>query len=163
MLLRTASIFFRERKVGGGGMIASVVLLRGRDLRESLGGDRRLLEAECAFDQRDAIGRRVRIERDDAASPIDCFRAVLSLRDGRKRAAASAPGLDRVGRCAAIAAQRRSFCRTRRGLVASICAPASARKSGGRPETATNRQSMPITPNQSAVSMLGPPQGGLER
>ena len=87
MLLRTADIFFREGNVGSGGVIASVVLLRGRDLRESLGGNRQLLEAECAFDERDAIGRRVRIERDDAASPIDCFRAVLSLRDGRKRAA----------------------------------------------------------------------------
>ena len=84
--------------MGGGGMIAGVVLLRGRDLRESPGGDRRLLEAECAFDQRDAIGRRVRIERDDAASPIDRFRAVLSLRDGREHAAGvRALGLDRVG------------------------------------------------------------------
>ena len=83
--------------MGCGGMIPGVVLLFGRDLCEIAGGDRRLLETMCAFDQRDAVGHRVRIERDDAASPIDRFRVVLSLRDAREHAAGvRAFGFDRV-------------------------------------------------------------------
>ena len=152
--------------MGCGGMIAGVVLLFGRDLRENPGGDRRLLEAKRAFDQRDAIGHRVRIERDDAASPIDRFRAVLSLRDGREHAAGvRAFGFDRVGalRCHRGPAEI-IFVESDMSLPHQlVLLPAHVK---AVPAPADNDQEAEHADQAQAkldVGMLGPLKGGLER